>query len=55
MLYARRIKAHLKHDANFLFECCIKLAFLEKSFGSFFGPAFCYDRHFDTLNENPMM
>ena len=46
---------YLKHGANFLFERCIKMAFFEKSFGSFFGPAFCYGLHFGTLNENPMM
>ena len=54
----RKIKEHLKHGANVLFERSRKSAFFESSrnlFGSSFGPAFCYGLHFDTLNENLLM
>ena len=58
VIYARKIKAHLKHGANFLLNWCIKSAsssFQESFFGSSMGAAFCYGLNFDKVNENPMM
>ena len=57
-IYARKIKAHFKHGANFLLKMMHKISFFELSrnlFGSFIGAAFFYGLHFDNVNEKSIM